>query len=184
MIGLASPITAAGVLVPVLYGLARGEGVERGVHRSPLPGGPRRTAGAARGRDTRAHARHLPNSGCNLVALGWSQDLGHVHATVVRQMLAESPVPVLLTPAHTVPAAWHTDAAALVDPTRGVPPAAARSLALASSPGRPGQLLDLDVVAELLDLLARARAKPAARGVQAAGGHRQPQRPVQVMARG
>lgn len=36
--------------------------------------------------------------GCDLVALGWSQDLGHGRAAIVRRMLADSPVPVLLTP--------------------------------------------------------------------------------------
>jgi nucleotide-binding universal stress UspA family protein len=41
----------------------------------------------------------LRHSGCDLVALGWSQDLARGHAAVVRRMLAESPVPVLLTPA-------------------------------------------------------------------------------------
>jgi len=35
---------------------------------------------------------------CDLVALGWSQDLTWGHAAIVRRMLAESPVPVLLTP--------------------------------------------------------------------------------------
>jgi Universal stress protein family len=38
-------------------------------------------------------------SDCDLVALGWSQDLSRGRAAVVRRMLAESPVPVLLTPA-------------------------------------------------------------------------------------
>jgi nucleotide-binding universal stress UspA family protein len=38
-------------------------------------------------------------SACDLVALGWSQDLSGGRAAVVRRMLAESPVPVLLTPA-------------------------------------------------------------------------------------
>ncbi len=38
-------------------------------------------------------------SRCKLVALGWSQNLTGGHAAVVRQMLAESPVPVLLMPA-------------------------------------------------------------------------------------
>jgi nucleotide-binding universal stress UspA family protein len=37
-------------------------------------------------------------SGCDLVALGWSQDLGRGRAAIVRRMLAGSPVPVLLTP--------------------------------------------------------------------------------------
>jgi hypothetical protein len=41
----------------------------------------------------------LRRSGCDLVALGWSQDLARGRAAVVRRMLAESPVPVLLTPA-------------------------------------------------------------------------------------
>ncbi len=39
-------------------------------------------------------------SGCELVSLSWSQDLTGEHAAVVRRMLAESPVPVLLTPEH------------------------------------------------------------------------------------
>jgi nucleotide-binding universal stress UspA family protein len=38
------------------------------------------------------------HSGCDLVALGWSQDLGRGRAAIVRRMLADSPVPVLLTP--------------------------------------------------------------------------------------
>jgi nucleotide-binding universal stress UspA family protein len=42
----------------------------------------------------------LRGSGCELVALSWSQDLTGEHAAVVRRMLAESPVPVLLTPEH------------------------------------------------------------------------------------
>jgi hypothetical protein len=41
----------------------------------------------------------LRHSGCDLVALGWSQDLARGHAAVVRRMLADSPVPVLLIPA-------------------------------------------------------------------------------------
>ncbi len=40
----------------------------------------------------------LQRSRCDLVALGWSQDLARGRATVVRRLLAESPVPVLLTP--------------------------------------------------------------------------------------
>lgn len=43
----------------------------------------------------------LRESDCDLVALGWGQDLLEGHAPVVRRMLAESPVPILLTPAHT-----------------------------------------------------------------------------------
>ncbi|HLM86279.1 MAG TPA: universal stress protein [Solirubrobacteraceae bacterium] len=43
----------------------------------------------------------LRRSGCDLVALGWSQDLARGRAAVVRRMLAESPVPVLLTPASS-----------------------------------------------------------------------------------
>ncbi|MGO9319536.1 MAG: universal stress protein [Solirubrobacteraceae bacterium] len=43
----------------------------------------------------------LRRSGCDLVALGWSQDLAGERAAVVRRMLAESPVPVLLTPASS-----------------------------------------------------------------------------------
>jgi len=42
----------------------------------------------------------LRRSGCELVALSWSQDLTGEHAAVVRRMVAESPVPVLLTPEH------------------------------------------------------------------------------------
>jgi nucleotide-binding universal stress UspA family protein len=40
----------------------------------------------------------LRRSHCELVALGWSQDLARGRAAVVRRMLAESPVPVLLMP--------------------------------------------------------------------------------------
>ena len=43
---------------------------------------------------------HPAQNRCDLVALGWSQDLANAHAAVTRKMLAESPVPVLLTPAH------------------------------------------------------------------------------------
>jgi nucleotide-binding universal stress UspA family protein len=46
----------------------------------------------------------LRRTRCDLVALGWSQDLAHGHAAVVRQLLAESPVPVLLAPASDDPA--------------------------------------------------------------------------------
>jgi nucleotide-binding universal stress UspA family protein len=46
----------------------------------------------------------LRRSRCDLVALGWSQDLAGGRAAVVRRMLAESPVPVLLTPASKDPA--------------------------------------------------------------------------------
>jgi Universal stress protein family. len=42
----------------------------------------------------------LRQSGCDLVALGWSQDLARGRAAIVRQMLAEAPVPVLLVPAN------------------------------------------------------------------------------------
>jgi nucleotide-binding universal stress UspA family protein len=45
----------------------------------------------------------LRRSRCDLVALGWSQDLAHGRAAVVRRMLAESPVPVLLTPTSADP---------------------------------------------------------------------------------
>jgi nucleotide-binding universal stress UspA family protein len=48
----------------------------------------------------------LRGSGCDLVALGWNQDLARGHAAVVRRMLAESPVPVLLIPAGRDAAAW------------------------------------------------------------------------------
>lgn len=46
----------------------------------------------------------LRASGCDLVALGWSQDLAGGRASVVRQLLAESPVPVLLTSTRDDPA--------------------------------------------------------------------------------
>jgi nucleotide-binding universal stress UspA family protein len=39
----------------------------------------------------------LRHSGCDLVALGWRQDLARGRAAVVRRALSESPVPVLLT---------------------------------------------------------------------------------------
>jgi nucleotide-binding universal stress UspA family protein len=45
----------------------------------------------------------LRRSGCELVALSWSQDLTDGRAVVVRRMLAESPVPVLLAPEHREP---------------------------------------------------------------------------------
>lgn len=41
-------------------------------------------------------------SGCDLVVLGWGQDVSGGHAAVVREMLARSPVPVLLTPVRSV----------------------------------------------------------------------------------
>jgi nucleotide-binding universal stress UspA family protein len=47
----------------------------------------------------------LRASGCDLVALGWSQDLAGGRAAVVRRLLAESPVPVLLTPVAATPTA-------------------------------------------------------------------------------
>jgi len=48
------------------------------------------------------------SSGCDLVALGWKQDLARGHAAVVRRMLAESPVPVLLVPvSHDAKLAQH-----------------------------------------------------------------------------
>ncbi|HZL55187.1 MAG TPA: universal stress protein [Solirubrobacteraceae bacterium] len=40
----------------------------------------------------------LRHSGCDLVALGWLQNLAAGHGAVVRRMLADSPVPVLLIP--------------------------------------------------------------------------------------
>lgn len=40
----------------------------------------------------------LRSTRCDLVALGWSQELSAGRAAVVRTMLAESPVPVLLAP--------------------------------------------------------------------------------------
>jgi len=44
-------------------------------------------------------------SHCDLVALGWGQDLTGGRAAVVRRILAESPVPVLLTPMAATPTA-------------------------------------------------------------------------------
>lgn len=52
----------------------------------------------------------LRESGCDLVALSWRQDLARGRAAVVRRVLAESPVPVLLTPAGAGPSS-HTTAA-------------------------------------------------------------------------
>jgi Universal stress protein family len=46
----------------------------------------------------------LRRTRCDLVALGWSQDLARGRAAVVRRMLADSPVPVLLTPVNEDPA--------------------------------------------------------------------------------
>jgi nucleotide-binding universal stress UspA family protein len=46
----------------------------------------------------------LRRSNCDLVTLGWSQDLAPGRAAIVRRMLAESPVPVLLTPVSDDPA--------------------------------------------------------------------------------
>jgi len=49
----------------------------------------------------------LRETGCDLVALGWRQDLAGGRAAVVRRLLAQAPVPVLLTPvdaARTAPA--------------------------------------------------------------------------------
>lgn len=43
----------------------------------------------------------LQHTGCDLVALGWHGRMHDGHAAVVRQMLAHSPVPVLLTPVRT-----------------------------------------------------------------------------------
>lgn len=40
---------------------------------------------------------------CDLMVLGWSQDLARGRAVVVRRMLAESPLPVLLTPVSEDP---------------------------------------------------------------------------------
>jgi nucleotide-binding universal stress UspA family protein len=53
----------------------------------------------------------LRRSRCDLVALGWGQDLAGGRAAVVRQMLAESPVPVLLAPASGGPASALSSAA-------------------------------------------------------------------------
>ena len=38
------------------------------------------------------------DAGADMVALGWSQKLEHGHAAVVREVLAASPMPVLLVP--------------------------------------------------------------------------------------
>jgi hypothetical protein len=48
----------------------------------------------------------LRASGCDLVALGWNQDLARGHAAVVHHMLADSPVPVLLIPTGRDAEAW------------------------------------------------------------------------------
>jgi nucleotide-binding universal stress UspA family protein len=53
----------------------------------------------------------LRRSRCDLVTLGWSQDLARGRAAIVRRMLAESPVPVLLTPVSEDPAATLSQAA-------------------------------------------------------------------------
>ncbi len=42
----------------------------------------------------------LRETGCDLVVLGWRQELAGGRAAVVRRMLGDSPVPVLLTPAR------------------------------------------------------------------------------------
>jgi len=48
--------------------------------------------------DAREHLLEiLDRTGCELVALSWNRDLSGGHAEVVRSMMAESPVPVLLT---------------------------------------------------------------------------------------
>jgi nucleotide-binding universal stress UspA family protein len=57
----------------------------------------------------------LRQSGCDLVALGWGQDLAGGRAAVVRRMLSESPVPVLLTPASSDSAATPPAAAPAAD---------------------------------------------------------------------
>jgi len=57
----------------------------------------------------------LRRSGCDLVALGWSQNLARGRAAVVRRMLAESPVPVLLTPVIDDPAFTLSAAAAAAE---------------------------------------------------------------------
>ena len=63
----------------------------------------------------------LRRSGCDLVALGWSQDLARGRAAVVRRMLAESPVPVLLTPASRNSALTLAAAARAADTADGEP---------------------------------------------------------------
>ncbi|MGA2453156.1 MAG: universal stress protein [Solirubrobacteraceae bacterium] len=64
----------------------------------------------------------LRRSGCDLVALGWSQDLAGGRAAVVRGMLAESPVPVLLTPVHS-DSVFALAAAATAAGAADIPPA-------------------------------------------------------------
>ena len=61
----------------------------------------------------------LRRSRCDLVALGWSQDLARGRAAVVRRMLAESPVPVLLTPASEAHAFALAAAVPAEDPVDG-----------------------------------------------------------------
>jgi len=50
------------------------------------------------------------HSGCDLVALDWSQDLGRGCAAIVRRMLADAAVPVLLTPVSSDLASVYTAA--------------------------------------------------------------------------
>ncbi len=61
----------------------------------------------------------LRASRCDLVALGWSQNLAGGRAAVVRRMLAESPVPVLLTPASDDPTFALAAATPAEDPAEG-----------------------------------------------------------------
>jgi nucleotide-binding universal stress UspA family protein len=67
----------------------------------------------------KAH-EHVPSisrrSDCDLVALGWSQDLGRGRAAVVRETLAKSRVPVLLTPVSSDPSPVKRKAPTLAPP--------------------------------------------------------------------
>jgi nucleotide-binding universal stress UspA family protein len=57
----------------------------------------------------------LQESRCDLVALGWNQNLSPTRAAVVRHLLSHSPVPVLLTPATAQSTTHEPDSAS---PTR------------------------------------------------------------------
>ncbi len=64
----------------------------------------------------------LRQSGCDLVALGWSQEPTGGRAEVVRRMLAEAPVPVLLTPVSSDSMLALAAAAAAADTGDVAPP--------------------------------------------------------------
>jgi nucleotide-binding universal stress UspA family protein len=53
------------------------------------------------GRPERLVADAAREFGCDLIALGWSQDLAEGHAEVVRETLRRSPLPVVLMPARS-----------------------------------------------------------------------------------